>query len=84
MMERSAAGDRPFYFTRKSRPNAMSADWLVSGVVVAASAADAESALSALLEKSKRIDRGCDFSFVDLTTVDISDHGVAAITMGSR
>lgn len=84
MMERIAAGDRPFYFTRTSGPDAIEADWLVSGVVMAASAEDAESKLSALLEKSKRIDRGRDFSFLDLTACAVSEHGVAAITMGSR
>lgn len=83
-MELAAAAERPFYFTRKSRPNAMSADWLVSGVVVATSAADAESKLNELLEKLKRIDRGRDFSFADLTTIEVSEHGIAVITMGNR
>jgi hypothetical protein len=49
---------------------------------MATCAEEAQSKLSALLEKKESRDRGSDFSFVDLSTTEIPDHGVVAITIG--
>lgn len=59
--------DKAFYFTRTLAPRASEANWLVSGVVMAADYADAQAKLNSLLEESKRLDRGSSFSFVDLS-----------------
>jgi hypothetical protein len=74
---------RPFYFSRRAKPPAHESNWLVSGVVMADDHADAQKKLNALLEKSKRNDRGSNFSFSDLAAVEVSEHGVACITMGN-
>ena len=73
-----------FYFSRSCGPNPFASKYLISGVINAPDLDGAKGQLSALLHARGSTDGATSFTWADLSTVEQSESGLLAITMGER
>ena len=71
-----------FYFSRNREPHPLATKHLVSGVIEAASLEDAKAKLTKAMAGNTIVETANDFKWSDLQTVERSEHGILAITMG--
>lgn len=72
-----------YYFSRSCDPNPLAWKWLISGVIEASSLDEAKGDLDAALIRLQTTDRASSFTFTALDSIEKTDGGLLAITMGS-
>ena len=71
-----------FYFSRNCAPHPFASKHLVSGVIEADTLEHAQSTLTKTLSGGQFAETAKAFNWSDLQTVERSEHGILAITMG--
>lgn len=73
-----------FYFSRIAEPDRFASRFLISGVIDRETIEEAKTWLDQALQRARHCDRSDNFAFVNLSTIQPTDEGLRAITMGGQ